>query len=275
MNKSILLSFDVEEFDMPLEYEFPINITEQMALGMEGLQAIDPVLNYPGIVSTLFTTANFADYFPSQIVELSKKHEIASHTYFHSQFENKDLLDSKLKLEELTGKTIKGLRMPRMKTIEGKIIAQAGYQYDASIHPTWLPGRYNNLDLSRTPYFENELLRIPASVSPKLRIPLFWLSFKNFPLDFYTQLAIKTLKNDGFISLYFHPWEFINIRHYNLPRYTRNICGDALVERLQKLLKSLKAEGDFMTMNEYAMSIMEQSTSSDVVKIFSDALAEE
>jgi len=275
VNKSILLSFDVEEFDMPLEYGFPINITEQMAIGMAGLHAIDPILNYPGIVSTLFTTAHFADYFPTQIVELSKKHEIASHTYFHSQFENKDLLDSKLKLEELTGKTITGLRMPRMKPIEGEIIAQAGYRYDASIHPTWLPGRYNNLDLSRTPYFENELLRIPASVSPKLRIPLFWLSFKNFPFDLYSQLAIKTLKNDGFISLYFHPWEFIDIRQYNLPRYTRNICGDALVERLQKLLRGLKAEGDFMTMNDYAMSTMEKSTRSNVISIFSDALIEE
>jgi len=34
MIRSILLSFDVEEFDMPLEYGRPLSITEQMAVGM-------------------------------------------------------------------------------------------------------------------------------------------------------------------------------------------------------------------------------------------------
>ena len=73
-------------------------------------------------------------------------------------------------------------------------VSVAGYCYDASIHPTWLPGRYNNLHLPKTSYFDNELLRIPASVSPTLRIPLFWLSFKNFPFEYYKKLAIKFSK---------------------------------------------------------------------------------
>jgi peptidoglycan/xylan/chitin deacetylase (PgdA/CDA1 family) len=260
VNKTILLSFDVEEFDMPLEYGFPISVTEQMAMGMAGLHAIHPILSEPGIVSTLFTTAHFAEYFPQQIKELSEKHEIASHTYFHSQFENKDLLNARLKLEEITGKSITGLRMPRMKATDAGTVLEAGYTYDASIHPTWLPGRYNNLDLPRTAYLENDLLRIPASVSPRLRIPLFWLSFKNFPFDYYKQLTIKTLKKDGVLSLYFHPWEFVDINEYNLPRYTRTICGDALVERLQKLLKLLKSEGEFMTMQDHALYMLKKSS---------------
>lgn len=262
MKNTILLSFDVEEFDMPLEYGRNLNITEQMAIGMSGLHAIDPILSDKDIRTTLFTTAHFAEYFPEQIKELSEKHEIASHTYYHRKFDIKDLQDSRSKLEELTGKEITGLRMPRMMPVSVDAVSKAGYSYDASIHPTWLPGRYNNLHLPKTSYFDNELLRIPASVSPALRIPLFWLSFKNFPFEYYKKLAIKTLRNDGVLSLYYHPWEFVDISGYGLPRYTRSICGDDLIKRLQKLLKCLKQEGEFLTMQEYASSILKQSTGS-------------
>jgi peptidoglycan/xylan/chitin deacetylase (PgdA/CDA1 family) len=262
MKNTILLSFDVEEFDMPLEYGRQLSISEQMAVGMSGLHAISTILSDKNIRTTLFTTAHFAEYFPEQISELSEKHEIASHTYYHSKFETKDLRDSRSKLEEITGKTITGLRMPRMMPVSVDAVSDAGYLYDASIHPTWLPGRYNNLHLPKTSYFDNELLRIPASVSPTLRIPLFWLSFKNFPFEYYKKLAIKTLRNDGVLSLYLHPWEFVDISGYGLPRYTRNICGDELVERLQKLLKFLRGEGEFLTMQEYASSILEKSAGS-------------
>jgi peptidoglycan/xylan/chitin deacetylase (PgdA/CDA1 family) len=261
VNKSILLSFDVEEFDMPLEYGYHLNVTEQMGIGMAGLHAIDSILSDNEIATTLFTTAHFAEYFPEQIRVLGERHEIASHTYYHSQFEEKDLVASRTKLEEITGKNITGIRMPRMSPVSCDAVTEAGYLYDASIHPTWLPGRYNNLDLPRTAYHESNLLRIPASVSPRLRLPLFWLSFKNFPFDFYKKLAIKTLRKDGVLSLYFHPWEFVDINHYGLPKYTRSICGDALVERLQKLLKVLKKEGDFITMHDYASSIIKKSNS--------------
>jgi peptidoglycan/xylan/chitin deacetylase (PgdA/CDA1 family) len=261
VNKSILLSFDVEEFDMPLEYGYHLNVAEKMGIGMAGLRAIDPILSDNEIAATLFTTAHFAEYFPKQIHALGKIHEIASHTYHHSQFEEKDLTASRAKLQEITGKNITGIRMPRMRPVSYDAVKEAGYLYDASIHPTWLPGRYNNLDLPRTAYFEKDLLRIPASVSPRLRLPLFWLSFKNFPFDFYKNLAIKTLRNDGVLSLYFHPWEFVDITNFGLPRYTRSICGDALVKRLQKLLKLLKKEGDFITMHDYTSHLVKKSNS--------------
>ena len=45
MNRQVLLSFDVEEFDMPLEYQFNIPVDEQMRIGIEGLNAITPIRN--------------------------------------------------------------------------------------------------------------------------------------------------------------------------------------------------------------------------------------
>ena len=199
MNPNICISFDVEEFDLPLEYGQKIDMELQLEIGYKGLQAIQPVLDMPNIRSTLFTTAHFADQFPNEIKQLAEKHEIASHTYYHSSFETKDLLNSRLRLEEITGKPVQGLRMPRMMSVPVEDILSAGYTYDSSVHPTWIPGRYNNFHLPRTAYTENGLKRIPASVSPLIRIPLFWLAFKNFPscITFCIELFSVISKNSG------------------------------------------------------------------------------
>lgn len=252
MNRYVLLSFDVEEFDMPLEYGFPISVDEQMQVGKKGMDAITPVLDDPSITSTLFTTANFALRYPDAIRALANRHEIASHTFYHSSFEEADLLRSKDTLENISAKKVTGLRMPRMRTVSLTEVKKAGYEYDSSVNPTWLPGRYNNLHLPRIPYRQEEVLRIPASVSPGLRIPLFWLSFKNLPYYWFRQLALQTLKKDGYICLYFHPWEFTGIDGYGLPRYTRKPDDGKLLSRLQQLIADLKTEADFISMRDYA-----------------------
>jgi peptidoglycan/xylan/chitin deacetylase (PgdA/CDA1 family) len=249
MNRYVLMSFDVEEFDMPLEYNFPISDDEQMKIGKQGLDTILPMVD--DIPCTMFTTANFAVHFPDAVKQMAAKHEIASHTFYHSHFENKDLLDSKLKLEEISGQKVTGLRMPRMRKVEMDQVKKAGYLYDSSINPTWLPGRYNNLHLPRTLYTDQGMKRLPASVSPNLRIPLFWLAFKNFPYSVFKQLAIQTLKKDGYVCLYFHPWEFVDINGYNLPGYTRKPCGEPLQKRLQQLIADLKKHGDFITIQNW------------------------
>lgn len=252
MIPKILLSFDVEEFDMPLEYQFPITEAAQMEVGKKGLDAIMPILNDEAITATLFTTANFATHYPNEIKALSEKHEIASHTYYHSSFKTEDLLHSRITLNGITQKNITGLRMPRMKQVPIQDIVAAGYTYDASIHPTWLPGRYNNLHFPRTMYTEQGIKRIPASVTPNCRIPLFWLSFKNFPSALYQRLALQTLKKDGYLSLYFHPWEFVDINQFGLPKYTTKGCEGRLLEKLHQFVSALKKHGEFQTMQDFS-----------------------
>lgn len=251
MNRSILLSFDVEEFDIPLEYNCSITLNEQMKIGKQGLDAMLPVVDAFNIATTMFTTANFAVHFPDAVKAMSIKHEIASHTFFHTTFKNEDLLASKLQLQEIIGKEVTGLRMPRMRSVEVDEVKKAGYTYDSSIHPTWIPGRYNNLHLSRTWYKENGLLRLPASVSPNFRLPLFWLAFKNYPYSFFKNLVIRTLQKDGYVCLYFHPWEFTEIHDYNLPGYVKKHCGKALQDRLYQLIKDLQSYGEYSTIQKY------------------------
>lgn len=251
MQHTVLLSFDVEEFDMPLEYGQSISVEEQMAVGFAGLEVVLPILNTHSITTTCFTTANFAQHFPTEISEMSKQHEIASHTFFHSQFSIEDLALSKTTLENITQKKVTGLRMPRMRKVEMKDVKEAGYRYDSSINPTWLPGRYNNFHLPRTPYHQEGMLRFPASVSPFLRMPLFWLSFKNLPYASYLYFVKQALQKDGYVCLYFHPWEFVNLDKYQLPGYAKRLAGKPLQERLKRLIDDVVKVARFDTMNSY------------------------
>ncbi|MCY7290954.1 MAG: polysaccharide deacetylase family protein [Ferruginibacter sp.] len=140
LNPSILLTFDVEEFDLPLEYNLPISLEEQMEIGRAGTIEIKKLIDSQQINTTLFTTANFADHYPALIKNLSLNNEIASHTYYHSRFDKEDLLKSKHRLEEITGCTVDGLRMPRFKKIDIDWVKEAGYSYDSSLNPTYIPG---------------------------------------------------------------------------------------------------------------------------------------
>lgn len=250
-DRYILLSFDVEEFDLPLEYGHQITMEKQIETGKTGLDAIDPFLTDTELTITLFTTAHFAQQVPDRIRSLAGHHEIASHTYYHSSYDTPDLLASRVALEKISGTKVSGLRMPRMRDVLVEDVLEAGYTYDSSIHPTWIPGRYNHFNLPRTPYLEKELIRMPASVSPLIRIPLFWLSFKNLPYPVYKSLTLQTLKKDGYLCLYFHPWEFTDLSAFGLPSIVRKIDGSRLQERLQLLINQLKKEGDFISIQDY------------------------
>ena len=248
----VLLTCDVEEFDVPVDYHQHIKMQEQMQVGMNGLAAITPLLNQNGIECTLFTTANFADHFSSEIKTLSKRHEIASHTFYHTTFAHEDLKLSKIRLEEITGKEVVGLRMPRLKEVSVEEIKLAGYYYDSSINPTYIPGRYNKLSLPKRIYKEDGLIRVPAAVTPNFSIPLFWLMFKNAPYSLYKYWAFKTLKRYGYLSLYFHPWEFTDITQYKLPSYIIKPCGNFLLDKLYRLVDDLQKEGsEFVSIENY------------------------
>lgn len=60
-----------------------------------------------------------------------------------------------------------------MFPVDDSLIEQCGYAYNSSLNPAFIPGKYMHLDVSRTPFFKGKVLQIPASVTPKMRIPMF------------------------------------------------------------------------------------------------------
>ena len=113
---------------------------------------------------------------------LTGGHELASHGIRHTEFAISDLKESRMRLSEIAGKPIIGYRMPRMMKLPEKAIAEAGYLYDSSLNPTFIPGRYMNLRTPRYPFMKDGVLQIPTSVTPWVRFPMFWLSAHLLPL---------------------------------------------------------------------------------------------
>lgn len=256
----ILLSFDVEEFDMPFEYGKSIPFDEQMAISITGTKRVLTVLDRHQVKATFFCTAQFANHAPELIRQMVQQgHEVASHGFYHSNFQSEHLLQSRLALEKISKQPVVGYRMARMMPVDQHEIAKAGYQYNTSINPTYLPGRYNNLSTPRRYFKQEGVWQIPTSVSPIFRIPLFWLSFHNFPLWLYKTLCRWTYAKDGYLNLYFHPWELTDLNQpdrFGFPGYVSKNSGEKMTERLDTLISWMQQRRySFGTFKDFLMQI--------------------
>lgn len=249
------LSFDVEEFDLPLEFDKPIALDEQMRLGAQGFERVLELLAELRAPATMFTTGTFACRFPELVRQAhAQGHEIASHGLTHGPLEPGDLLASRTLLEDLIGARVLGFRRARMAPTPPIDIARAGYVYNATLNPTWVPGRYNHLRKPRRPFVERlpgagpdnqaaELVCIPASVTPLVRFPLFWLAFKNAPPPVFCLASGWVLSSDRELNTYFHPWEFSDLPEMGLPGSIVRHSGLPLLTRLRGLITWLQARG--------------------------------
>lgn len=134
-------------------------------------------------------------------------------------------------------------------------LERMGYVYNSSLNPAFIPGRYMHLSEPRTCFMTGKLLQIPASVTPWIRFPLFWLSCHNLPMWLYQLLVNRVLKHDGYFVTYFHPWEFYPLGEH--PEFKSLLyphhSGKGMEERLDVLIRKLKEKGyAFMTYSEFA-----------------------
>ncbi len=232
----ILLSFDIEEFDLPTEYGLAISWEEQLRVSREGSGHILNVLARHGVRATFFCTARFAEAVPDVLRAICDGgHEVASHGYAHSAFEEADLTRSREILRRMSGQPVTGFRMPRMMHVADEAL----------------------LNQPRTWFRRDGLLQLPASTTPHVRFPLFWLSFHHLPPALYRRLARLTLRHDGYLLLYFHPWEFMPLQGIaGLPRLVTRNSGTAAVERLDRLIDDLSRRGSgFGTFTEFVDSL--------------------
>ncbi|EHQ29595.1 polysaccharide deacetylase family protein [Mucilaginibacter paludis] len=257
----ILLSFDIEEFDMPFEYGKEIAFDEQLAISTEGTLKILAILAKRNIKATFYCTANYALNKRDIIAKIvNEGHEIASHGYYHSDFKPEHLQQSKDVLEQLSGQTVKGYRMARMMPVDEREIFKAGYQYNSSINPTFLPGRYNNFGKPRTWFHQDGVLQLPSSVSPLVRFPLFWLSFHNLPMGMLKWLCTVTHRKDGYLNLYFHPWEFTDLHKpekFGFPGYVVKNTGVNFEKRIDTFIAWAQQKGyGFATSAEFVEKVI-------------------
>jgi peptidoglycan/xylan/chitin deacetylase (PgdA/CDA1 family) len=248
---SILLSFDVEEFDAPVSRGRAMTMDEQMDVGGRGYARTLDLLDSLGVRATMFTTANFAKWHGDLHSRAAKKHEIASHAHFHSSFRVEDLATSRAALRATSGQEVRGFRRPRLQWTDPAAIHAAGYAYDSSVNPIWLPGRYSNAGLPRLPYRSGGIVEVPISTSPGVRLPLFWLAWKNLPMGIVRDACARCLESDGFLNLFWHPWEFVPLAGEGLSLHMRRVDGERMCDRFAAFVEWLRPRGRTTTFTEW------------------------
>ena len=256
--KNILLSFDIEEFDLPLEFGKNISEKDQLEISRRGTEKIIELLNKNNIKATFFVSAKFAERYPELIKTISKNHEIGLHCLEHrddySKMDEKEayikIKTGKEIIEKIISKKIIGFRSPRFQQVPYVILNKIGIIYDSSLNPTYIPGTYNNFFSSRKNISKNNIKIVPISVSPVLRLPIFWLAFRNLPL-FYAKHI--TNRNENYVCLVFHPWEFVDISEMGLPGLITRNTGEKLIKKLQKYITDYK-KFKFTTMSSYLLT---------------------
>ena len=260
---TVLLSFDTEEFDVPKEHGVDFSLGQGMEVSIEGTSKILDILDVNDVKATFFCTSNFVRYAPEVMERIKRSgHEIACHGCDHWAPEASDVENSKRIIENLLQIKCGGYRQPRMFPVSDEDIERCGYLYNSSLNPAFIPGRYMHLTTPRTCFMKGRVLQIPSSVTPLLRIPMFWLSLHNFPEKLYHLLARRILSHDGYFTTYFHPWEFYELKshpEFKMPFIIRNNSGNEMCARLDRLIKMFKTKcATFQTYTMFAKQKSEE-----------------
>lgn len=262
MKKYILLTFDIEEFDLPLEFHEQISERRQIEISKKGLHELLEIINKEKVKATFFVTAKFALANKKLIKGLSKDNEISLHGLMHSDNYRKMKVDERIAklrkarkiLEGIINKKVIGFRAPRFHIKKVRMLSLAGLKYDSSLHPTYIPSRYNNFFTERRIHKHGNMVEIPVSVTPIIRLPLFWFAFRNLGLHYAKFCTQWCILDSGFAMTLFHPWEFVDLNKLNLilPSYIRRNTGRKLVYMLEDYIKWAKNKGfGFLTIKDF------------------------
>lgn len=219
--KPLFLTFDLEEFDLPLDLcGIPMDEGEMYEIAYDGMKKASVMLDRTGVKTTFFTTATFGRKYPEVIRRLQDGgHEIAFHGYQHNhKYSKMRQADAyrfigagKRVLEKITGKHIVGFRSPWLFTPSPAMLKKLGFEYDSSMHPTWVPGHYFNFREPRSMSRSAGLRILPISVTPAARLPFSWIWFRNFGLEYAKLCTRMCVLDQPYVNIYLHPWEFIDV----------------------------------------------------------------
>lgn len=243
--KKLLVTYDVEEFDWRLGGGRPLPAAEQIKVTAGGLRKLLPIHKRHLVPATFFVTGVFAAAEPELVKEAAEAgHEIAVHGLAHGDdYANLEptIAVDRLKrareiVEAASGQEAIGMRTPRLRHCLAFAVRDAGFSYDASPHPTWIPGRYFGLHYRRSPWHKDGITKIPISVLPGLRMPVSWMWFQFAGPRLGLLGARLALLGAPYLHLYFHPWEAISLRRYGAPPPFSLRTGEVFLEALDRLL---------------------------------------
>jgi peptidoglycan-N-acetylglucosamine deacetylase len=234
----------------------------------EATQPILDLLDRFGVKATFFVLGDVAEQSPGLIRTIYEKgHEIGCHGFSHRPLWELDdvLFRSEIErfnqvVKKIIGpEKVKGFRAPtfsldnRSKWVL-RILADYGFQYDASVFPVKLNRLYGIAGAPTRPYrvsFED--IRVEDPRSPLIEFPMsLWeMGGMKIPMTggfylrvipfFLLRMGMKRINKDSPFFLYIHPWEtFEKTPRLRLPMFSSFITYYGLDRALCKLESLLR-----------------------------------
>lgn len=198
--------------------------------------------------------------------------DFALHSYSHNLVADQDteeeIKKSKKAYENYFGQAPSGYRAPqgRISKAHFKVLKEEGFVFDASVVPSWRPGIYNNLTTPPHPYCVENVLEIPFSVIPRIRLPLIMSYIKLLGRAYTSLITIFGLPD--IVVFDFHLHDLFKTESFEkLPMKYRIIHSRNASEALEifdTFVAFLRSQGfSFLTMSELADKLLQ--TRSDAV----------
>lgn len=213
----------------------------------EGFEAFLSVLSAAGIPCTCFATGDVARRYPRAMDTLLQRgHELASHGDTHRRFSTMTYEQARAEIAQADAELrrfspITSFRAPNLDFPNRFIplLEAAGYTIDSSI-AAYKPHKGH----PRAPLRHGAITRLPASTMPSLvRLP-----------GSLQRLVLAPLRDAS--VLFFHPWEFVDLRRAPIPWDCRAGTGPHALASLETAIATLAARGaQFLTLRDLAAQV--------------------
>lgn len=206
-------------------------------------EAVPKLLNFfddHKIKATFFTVTSLLEKYESEIKEIAKKHEIASHSHTHHALNPVNArweIENSRKVLKEYGITAVGFRAPMFITTRDhlQLVRDAGYTYDASF-ARYLPTRYRHLTLLGKPFRTENILEFPT--------PNFVYPLVNSGLPYLKMFhPISQIFPKPYL-FYLHPWEFLEKKDLKGNSLLTQNCGSKAWNIFENYIK--RCEGKWI-----------------------------
>ena len=232
----VLLTFNIIAPEIPVSYQKIVTEEELLKITTDGTQKILEILEKYQVHTTFFVEISLVEKLPELLKTIAKKgHELGLLNKYSYQ---KEIETAKDFLEELTGKTIRGMRQFPEKRLSSEKLKAMQFIYRSPMDFSNIFFFKNALE-RKIAYEENEIMVIPESVSPYSRLPYNDFTFQMIPMKFYQNMVTETLQKEEYVMIYLNSWQFVelNDKKFGLSFYRKYNLGVQMEEKLDRFLK--------------------------------------
>jgi len=238
--ESIIVTLD-------FECDYGTALAENTYQAVDHVDTLIEILERLDVPLTVFVQTELLTERPEVVEELRNcSVDVRFHPHSHTHRPRdetsiqQEITDSTREFESFFGHHPSGYRLPNgnIRESDYQYLADAGYDFDASLFPSWRPNHFNNTAAPTDPHYlpEHDLVEIPFTVySSFLRIPTA-LSYCRLLGRPFTQLLTTRPPSVVIFNIHMHdlvnPASFAELSTFYKSIYSRNDDGFAMFESI-------------------------------------------